>query len=240
MSNSPAHPTHPGGWRGLPLHDRLTWIALALAVAAFALWPGLDLELTRRAFDSRLGFVWRDHPAVQALYLCVPWIARGLILGALLLWLYGRWKPGAVRPLWQHTAALAVAAGLIGPGLLVEGVLKPHWQRPRPVQVQEFGGTHAYVPPFHYCADCDTHHSFVSGHAAAGFALLTVGLASGARGQRRWLLAGLLAGGITGAGRVLQGGHFLSDIVFAFFAVWLSGQLVMRLDAWRRRRPASC
>ncbi|TAK73353.1 MAG: phosphatase PAP2 family protein [Aquabacterium sp.] len=222
----------------MPWHDRLAWIALPLSVLAFVLWPGLDLALTRRVYDSKLGFLWRDEAVVQALYLGVPWTARALILGALLLWLYARFKPGSVRPLWQHTAALAVAAGLLGPGLVVEGVLKPFWQRPRPVQVLEFGGTHAYEPPFHHCADCNTHHSFVSGHAAAGFALLTLGLASGPRGRRRWLAAGLLAGTVTGAGRILQGGHFLSDIVYAFYAVWLSAQLVMWLDRQRARAAA--
>jgi len=49
-------------------------------------------------------------------------------------------------------------------------------------------------------------------------------------------LIGLVAGSVIGFGRILQGGHFLSDIVFAFYAVWLSCELVAWID---RRRTAA-
>ena len=37
---------------------------------------------------------------------------------------------------------------LVGPGLLVNTVLKDHVGRPRPVQLEQFRGHERYVPPF--------------------------------------------------------------------------------------------
>ena len=37
--------------------------------------------------------------------------------------------------------------------------------------------------------------------------------------DRRWLWAGITLGALVGLGRVVQGAHFLSDIVFAFWTV---------------------
>ena len=106
--------------------------------------------------------------------------------------------------------------------------------RPRPVQVVPFGGTDAYHGPFVPGHDPSNHRSFVSSHAAAGFWLMSLGLTCGPVWRRRWLLIGTVTGAAIGAGRMMQGGHFLSDIIFAFYAVWLSCELV----AWADRRLA--
>lgn len=231
----PARPVtrRPDGWPAW--HDQALAGLLLVAIALFAAFPQLDLSVSARLYEPGAGFVHRDDPVVQALYRFTPWIGRGLMLGVFVYWLLCRLRPAWVNTAWQHGAALSLVAALLGPGLLIEGVLKPYWQRPRPVQVVTFGGSHAYQPPFRFCGDCRSHHSFVSSHAAAGFALANLGLAAGARWRRRWLGIGLLTGAVVGAGRLAQGGHFVSDIVFAFFAVWLTGQLVLWLSSRRRR-----
>jgi lipid A 4'-phosphatase len=62
----------------------------------------------------------------------------------------------------------------------------------------------------------------VSGHASGAFFILTL---SWIFGYRRWLWVGLLVGSIVGLGRILQGGHFLSDVVFSFWAVYFISQI---------------
>src|SRR5205807_2428943 len=66
--------------------------------------------------------------------------------------------------------------------------------------------------------------AFVAGDAAAGYFLLAFALL--ARRRRALAIAGALAAGTAlGAVRVIQGGHFLSDVVFAGWfvggVVWL-------------------
>jgi lipid A 4'-phosphatase len=41
-----------------------------------------------------------------------------------------------------------------------------------------------------------------------------------------------------GMGRILQGGHYLSDIIFAFYVVWLSCEWVAWMDHRRTMRPS--
>jgi lipid A 4'-phosphatase len=67
-----------------------------------------------------------------------------------------------------------------------------------------------------------------SGHAAMGF--FPMALAWVCRRQRRlWTAAGLTIGGLVGLGRILQGGHFLSDVLMSAAVVWLVCECLARL-----------
>jgi len=230
--------------------SRLIWAGLFFALAIFAAFPGLDLLVSARYYSAEHGFFHRDAPLVRALYDWTPLIGRSLVaalaLFALAAPLLARWfahrgqfdKAARCRGSWRHLAAVSVCCALLGPGLLIEGVFKNLMGRPRPVQVIEFGGTDTYRAPFVRGIDPPHHRSFVSSHAAAGFSLISLGLTCGPVWRRRWLLMGLIAGSVVGAGRIMQGGHFLSDIIFAFYSVWLSCELVAWADRRRMARQA--
>lgn len=109
----------------------------------------------------------------------------------------------------------------IGPGL-IGGGFKDHWGRPRPRQVIREGMT--YQPMWQYNFNKPANNSFVSGHATIGFFLGVPFLAFGFR--RRGIIVSLVAGSFVGLVRILQGGHYLSDVVFAGIFVWLSAELV--------------
>jgi lipid A 4'-phosphatase len=67
-----------------------------------------------------------------------------------------------------------------------------------------------------------------SGHAAMGF--FPMALAWVIRRQRRfWMLAGWVTGSLVGLGRILQGGHFLSDVWMSAAVVWLVCECLARL-----------
>jgi lipid A 4'-phosphatase len=227
------------------IDTRLIWAGLFFAVALFASFPGLDLLFSARYYQPGLGFFQRSNPVVLALYDWTPWIGRGLVLVLVLFALLApllakvfrsSGRPDlAVRAMGpgRHLATVAVCCALLGNGVIIEGILKNTVGRPRPVQVIPFGGPDAYHGPFVPGADPGGHRSFVSSHAAAGFALMSLGLTCGPLWRRRWLLIGILAGAVVGLGRIMQGGHFVSDIVFAFYAVWISCEVIGWLD--RRR-----
>lgn len=227
---------------------RLIWAGLFFAIAVFSKFPGLDLLFSMRYYSAEGGFVHRQDLLVLALYNWTPWIGRALVL---VLALYALSAPLIARLMaargrqdlatralgpWRRLATLTVCCVLLGNGLVIEGVFKNFMGRPRPVQVDLFGGTQAYHGPFVPGNDPTHHRSFVSSHAAAGFALMGLGLGCGPIWRRRWFLIGALSGAIIGMGRILQGGHFLSDIIFSFYAVWLSCELVAWLDSRRRTK----
>lgn len=215
------------------LHDRLAGIALLLCVTVYLLWPDLDLRVARLLWAPGQGFVHAGLGWVQWSYDWSPWVGRGLLLVIAVAWLAGRLGWPAMPAPRRAMAGVALCTALLGPGLLVEGVFKPELQRPRPVQTQDFGGSRPYHPPLRPCWSCTSHHSFVSSHAAAGFWLMSWGLLASPAWRRRWFAIGLVCGGVIGLGRMLQGGHYLGDVLFSFFAVWASGLVVLAL--WRRR-----
>ncbi|MFZ4551574.1 MAG: phosphatase PAP2 family protein [Aquabacterium sp.] len=235
-------------------HERLTmllWALFFFSLAIYAKFPGLDLLVSAHYYSPELGFFNKSHPVVMALYDWTPWLGRGLVVALALLALQaprisrllaarGRQDlADKVRGPWRHLATVSVCCALLGPGLIIEGVFKNTVGRPRPVQVEQFGGTDHYQGPFAIGATPDRNRSFVSSHAAAGFALMSLGLTCGPLWRRRWLLIGIVTGGVVGLGRIMQGGHFLSDIIFAFYAVWLSCEFVSWVDKKRLQRLAA-
>jgi lipid A 4'-phosphatase len=98
------------------------------------------------------------------------------------------------------------------------------------------------VPVFVPSQFCQTNCSFVSGHAAVGFALMSIGMLSIRKRRRFWLAIGLIAGGAVGLARIAQGGHFFSDVVFSLIAVWGSHLLIrsiwIRFRAWQLHKAA--
>lgn len=211
----------------MPVHDRLTWAALASCIVLFVACPDLDMRVAQWFYSPGVGFKWANEPLVRWMYDWTPWIGRRLVIGLAAVALWGRFRPRCVSLATRHMALVALCVAIIGPGLVIEVGLKPYWQRPRPVQVDAFGGDQTYRAPFRYCAPCTSSHSFVSSHAANGYFLLSLGLVATPAVRRRWFAAGLLTGTAIGIGRMAQGGHFLSDVLFAFFVVWLAGQFVL-------------
>jgi lipid A 4'-phosphatase len=105
-----------------------------------------------------------------------------------------------------------------GPGLLVNIILKDNSiGRARPSQITEFGGSSDFTRAFEYSGACDSNCSFVSGHASMGFFFIGLGWLMQ---SKRWFYIGLAIGVVVALTRIVQGGHFLSDTVFALWAVY--------------------
>lgn len=230
------------------MDTRLIWAVFFFVLAVYAKFPALDLIVSSRYFDASRGFVHAQDPLVLLLYDWTPPIGRGLALLAALHALFApllakaldaSGRPEAARRCqgpWRHVSTVFLCAALLGPGLIIEGVFKNTLGRPRPVQVEAFGGAQPFQGPFAVGDNPEAHRSFCSSHAAAGFALMGLGLTCGPAWRRRWFLIGLVSGAVIGAGRIMQGGHFLSDVIFAFYAVWLSCELVAWVDRRRLQR----
>lgn len=220
-------------------------LALCLATLVFEAWPAADTWISARFFD-RAAFQGDRWWAVRWVYLSVPWLGTLGFLVALTLSL-SVWRGVAARPArwrWRRATALVMVV-LLGLGLAVHVALKDGWGRPRPDQVQTFGGSQPFTPALQPSARCDRNCSFVSGHAGAGFALVALGLFGSRRTRLRWLLTAGLAGGVIGLVRVAQGRHFASDIVFCLLVMWATAVLLreawLRWTVWRRRaRRRSC
>lgn len=125
--------------------------------------------------------------------------------------LRGRSYFGFTAPKWLFLTVCLV----IGPGVVSNAILKDNWGRARPVHLVEFGGTKTYSPPLVPSNQCEKNCSFVAGEASMAYATFFAAAFLFAGVGRRFICAGLLAGLFSGAVRMSQGAHFLSDVVFA-------------------------
>jgi len=200
------------------------WIPAALlAVATAAFWlTDLDLALVRPFFSgdaTNPEFVARWPMTVaqpwKALYDWGIYPAWILGLGGLAVWIVSfLWKK--IEP-WRDPGLFYFLLLIVGPGILVNGVCKPYWSRPRPHAIEQFGGPRDFLPVLQLGFG-KNDSSFPSGHASTGFYLMAPAFVLYRR--RPWwaaafLLLGLVCGGVIGAARVVAGGHFPSDILWS-------------------------
>lgn len=129
---------------------------------------------------------------------------------------------------WQSPVLAFLLTFIIGAGFFTHLVLKDHWGRPRPKQTIEFGGSQEfrafYSPNFFH--QPEPSKSFPCGHCSMGFVFFTVALV-GMRLNNKWLTyvgwtAAVLLGSLLGITRIMQGGHFFSDVVMSALILWLT------------------
>jgi len=229
MSEAAADRPKPGKWR-------LALVFAALAALAFLPQPALDLAASGLFYRPDGGFWLRDTWPMREVYHGTHWFSIAIIV-SLLLALAVTWLPRAfikATP-WRRRLAWTLFAIALGPGLLVHTVLKDHWGRPRPSQIIEFGGNGHYVRPGAISTQCSKNCSFVSGHAASGYGLIALGLLWPTM-RRRWTVIGIIAGTAIGAVRIIQGGHFASDVIGSLIVVWATVLWVEQLARTRHTK----
>jgi lipid A 4'-phosphatase len=204
-------------------------ILLAL-VLVFVVVPQVDLGVSALFYDAATQRFVSEGPLLNLIRKGVPPVLYAVVLFLVLIWLGDRLGPGlrAGWPRGRHIAFLVLSLAL-GPGLIVNGLLKEFWGRARPGDIAAFGGDGHFTPPFMIADQCATNCSFVSGHAAIGFWVVAFALLAPARWRRAAIIAALLFGAVVGGARIVVGAHFLSDVVFA-------GLIVVALTVWLHRQ----
>lgn len=178
-----------------------------------------------------------EWPWVEWINAWIPAVFRAVLmvclLGLGLTWLFPKYRD------WRFALTFVVIAGTLGPGALVNLGFKDNWQRARPYQVQQFGGTQQFTRAAVITDQCDNNCSFVSGHVACGFFLVGLALVHPRR-QRLWTALGLASGATIGFARMADSAHWLSDVLWAgpitlicSWTVWK----VMRVVQKRFDRP---
>jgi lipid A 4'-phosphatase len=186
---------------------------------------GLDIACSKYFYslgggDEASGWIAGSFRPWSLLYRYgeIPGIA---LCGAALVALGASWL-GFAPQKWRRPCLVIILSIIIGPGLLVNGVLKPWWGRPRPVDVVEFGGAMEYRD-LGSRSSCCGGKSFPCGHCAIGFSLSSAAAFTPCYPVIGFvgLATGLLYGSLLSAARLIQGGHFLTDILWSFVIVYV-------------------
>ncbi len=226
-----------GIWRA-PLV--LVALYLVAVSALFLAFPAIDLWAAG-LFHTDAGF-----PATQiARLVALRQLGDQLVILVLIVLaasLIGKivWpeRPIAIRP---RSTAYMLASLALGPGLVVNAILKTFSGRPRPYQTDLFGGAWPFEPAWHFGGACLSNCSFVAGEASTAMWLLApcLLLPKDAR-----LVVGIpvaLVGLALSLNRMAFGGHYLSDVLLSWgmtlgiililHRLLITGPLGARIDA---------
>ena len=213
---------------GLTLVFRLTDIDTACVKPFFAgvgageqlhdRWPSMDAQPWKALYD------WGVYPA---------WI---LGCGGMAVWIASFFWTKLES--WRDPGLFYALLLIVGPGLLVNVLLKPCWSRPRPHATVPFGGDREFLLVWDLGSGQDDS-SFPSGHAAMGFYLMAPALVFYRRRPRlalAFLLLGLLNGSVIGLARMVAGSHFPSDVLWSGGIIYFTALLIAApFGSWRER-----
>lgn len=220
--------------------------------ALFWVLPVLDLAASELFYRAESGFPLSQNPLLKAFRKSADLVLALLFTGLLarLVWRVARRGLSALAGARRSVFLLAALA--IGPGLIVNGVLKSWWGRPRPVMVDIFGGEAPYQSVWRISDWCQSNCSFVSGEASSATWMVAALVLVPA--HLRPLLAPpvVVYALLLSLNRLAFGGHFLSDIMLSWtisglvfavlFRVMVSAPGVARrarIKAWKGASPAT-
>jgi membrane-associated PAP2 superfamily phosphatase len=177
----------------------------------------LDRRVASIFYHPDTGWYLKHSQPWEFLYQYGP--LPGLVMSVLALVGFGLTARHRLKRLYCFRKQMLVIGltCLLGAGFIVNGVLKPGWGRPRPRETVGFGGTLEFRHPFQPGIP-GQGESFPSGHASMGYLFVSLAcLGSRHRGQVfSGIAIGILYGSLIGLGRIVQGGHFLTDILWSF------------------------
>ncbi|HWG04899.1 MAG TPA: phosphatase PAP2 family protein [Beijerinckiaceae bacterium] len=211
------------------------------ALVIFAAWPETDLSVAGWFYHN--GTFFGPGGLAGTLRKIFYWTPTVLLAVAIALFVARRrgiavpWAPNG------RQLVFLVATMALGPGLLVNIALKDHSHRPRPVQVEQFGGSMPFEPFYRFDGACRRNCSFVSGETST--AVWTLGPASLAPAPWRAeaVAAAFTLSVATSALRLAFGGHFLSDVVFSglftFLVLYALNRLLLSPAAAKSEDAAS-
>jgi membrane-associated PAP2 superfamily phosphatase len=218
--------------------------ALIACLAWCCQYGGIDMLLSGLfAGPAGEGFALRDslvlevigHQAARGLPVLVAGIALAAGLAGFGLSPLRPWSPILL------TVGTAMAIGALAVNVL-RGVTAQHC----PIDLQPFGGIVDYVAdqagPFWATTSQSAGHCLPSGHAAGGYALLSLYFAGWAAGRPSWrwrgLGVGVGAGAVFSVVRIAQGAHFASATLWSAAILWATCAALF-LPLLCRRAPTS-
>jgi len=207
---------------GLKLHEPVAVAGLVLLAlsAYFIMLPGVDLAVSRLFYQADAGFALSANPVLKALRKSSTYVLAILVLGLLGVIIANLRARTRRLSRYSRRAVVLLAGLIIGPGLIVNGLLKSVWGRARPVQIDQFGGDAPFSPAWIMSDGCARNCSFVSGEgSSAAWMVIAVFLIT-PPSWRRWVVPPVLAYGVAlSLNRMAFGGHFLSDTLLAWAIV---------------------
>jgi len=182
----------------------------------FLSFPAVDPWASGLFYFGEAGFAAQDNDFLRDVRHLGPFLVRVIAVSCVAILLLKLLVPGRPPILPLRQPLFLVSTLILGPGVLVNLILKDNWGRPRPRSVEEFGGDLPFQPVWKITDHCDRNCSFVSGEASAAMWLLAIVFLLPASWRKTALAFLVPLGLILSVNRVAFGGHFLSDTLISW------------------------
>ncbi len=205
----------------------LIYVIGCLIIITVIFWrTDLDIYLESFFYREEEGWFLRDNKFMKIVYNYGR--APGVIvfLFSTLILILGFFIPGLRE--YRKISLYLFLFMFIGSGIIINSILKIYWGRPRPYQIKKFGGEHEYVKVFLF-GDGGRNSSFPCGHASIAFYMIfPYFLLKNSRFELAvvFLLLGIFYGLLVGVGRMIQGGHFASDVIWSGGIMYITGLIL--------------
>lgn len=222
-----------------------TGLYLALGIGAltglvFGIFPELDIAISRVFYEHVIGgntFGWRIYPPLMTARDAGLWVGTIIIVGALAALAFKLLYPRRRSLVSGRAVLFLVVTMALGPGLLVNVILKDHWHRSRPIDVPQLGGSEKFTPWWDPRGGCDNNCAFVSGDVSGAVWTIAPAVLVPLPYRAVAVGAALALGAGMAVVRVMAGGHFTSDVMFAgvftFLIIWLVYAMIFRWPSTR-------
>jgi len=204
------------------------WSFFILLGIIFFNFPQLDIWFSSLFFENG-SFYLKDQFLIRLIYDITHPMLAIFFLGTLGLLIYSLITKKTPWNIKKSALAFLLISIIMAPGVVVNLVLKDNVDRARPKNIVEFGGTKQFTPAFVISDQCEKNCSFVCGHASAGFSFIALAMLFGGSLRKRLFYGAVILGFGIGLVRVIQGGHFLSDVIFSFVFTYLTIRLLYYL-----------
>jgi lipid A 4'-phosphatase len=199
-------------------NDVIWWLAVAIYFTPLFWLTDLDIMVSS-IFIEDGEWIGENNLFAIFFYESIPILMRVSLVGSIaaICWF---WFKKQSR--YRNYATYLLLVLLIGPGLIANLILKDNWGRPRPEQTLELTGDKHYVPPLMFNGETSGKaKSFPSGHASAAFAMFAFWFMAAPGRRNKKIFWGVMTyGALVGLSRMAQGGHYLSDVIWAGLIVY--------------------
>jgi membrane-associated PAP2 superfamily phosphatase len=189
-----------------------TLFTLAVSIF-FIVFPQVDLWFSGLFHEPGARFPLANDPLLDGLRsfgkIIVPAVGVAAVAALLLKLALPRNK----IPLSANSALFLLWSLALGPGLIVNAILKANWGRPRPTWVIPFGGNLPFVDAWDISGYCTRNCSFVSGEGSGAMWLVALALIAPPAWRRPTAIVTAAIAFAVSLNRVVSGGHFLSDVL---------------------------
>jgi len=204
-------------------------ILFLTVIFTFPFWiTNFDIKIQQLFYENN---VWKYQNSPFVIFIYDYAIYPALILGIVSIFIFGFSFILEKLQKYKKEAIIILLTLLLGPGLIVNVICKNYTGRPRPRDIVEFNGNWKYKNVCEFGIP-GKGHSFPCGHASMGFVFYSLYVIL--REKKKfsaylWLAFAIIFGFLIGVARMMQGAHFLSDVVWAAGLTFISAEIAAPL-----------